>query len=269
MNRKNAFLQRRLGMEALGQNAPSFSVALGRAATPHDDYIIRLPFKRSAPVILIAFVFLAAFSVPLFTMGGFFAGEGDDSLFSLVFTLFSLFWMLGWSSGVLLLLLLFLCLVMGRETLHASRNGLTIRFGIPGIALAASYSPDLIRDFRYIENDIADSRKWRGQHIAFDYGGVDIGAGSKLDSLEAREIISRLSACFPLHDAAPVTAEPSAAEDLHVAGEKPADRVSLEASSRSAHVPVRWYSLTGIVLIAANLIPLAGVLLACCWQGGI
>ncbi len=251
MNRRDAFLHRKLGMEALGDDAPAFTMAVGRVAEARDDYVVRLPVKRSVPAILIAFVFLAVFSVPLFTVDDFFAGSGDGSLFSLVFTLF---WMLGWSSGALLLLLLFLCLVMGRETLHASRDSLTIGIGIPGIALAARYSPQLIGNIRYIEGDIIESRRWRGPHIAFDYGGMDIGVGSNLDGTEAQEIISRLTAYLPLYDAAPVAIAQAAIENREIVIEKTEGQDFSDASSRPP-APVRWYSMTSIVLICANLIP--------------
>jgi len=263
MSNRLHFLHRKLGLDKLGRYAPAFSLALERGALAEDDFYQSLPFRRSPIAILIAAAFFALFTVPLFTVGGFLEGSGDDSLFSLVFMLFSLFWLLGWCSGLMVLLSLLLCLCAGRETVHVSNNKLTLRIGIPGIAFGASYSGELIRNFRYRDSDIPAARQWRGAHIEFDYGGIEIGLGSALSSVAAQELIAWLQAAFPQHAEAPreiEQAEPAPAE-IEVAA-KPQ-----QVESAPVAQPLRWYSVSSVALILANLIPLAGVLLAA-WNIG-
>lgn len=258
---KNGFqmLRRKLGLEKLGRFAPEFSLAFEWGARPEDEFFASLPFRRSIVVMVIAAAFLAAFSVPLFTIGGFLEGSGDDSLFSLVFLLFSLFWLLGWCAGLLILLLFFLCVCVGRETIHVSDNAIILRIGIPGIAFGARYHGELIRNFRYIDTEIEAAKKWRGAHIAFDYGGIEIGLGSALSLEAAQAHIARLQALFPLQGSA----------DIDLEAQRPAEpieEVAAPAPQGKAPVvptqPLRWYSLSSMALILANLIPLAGVLLA-------
>ena len=254
-------MQRRLGMTALGDDAPEFTVMFGAGSVANADYVHRSPFRRSVVVIAIAAAFLLAFTMPLFTLGGFF-DEGDGSLFSLVFTLFTLFWMLGWSTGVALLLLVFLCLTCGRETLSLANDRLIISLGIPGIALAATYKTAPIREFRYCEDNIPKSRNWRGRHIVFDYGSMEIGFGSDIDREQARSLIGRLRECFPGEGSPPLEIglpTQDIVEAAAAATDGPKQNVQATQQERGQ---LHWYSVSGLALIAANLIPLAGVLIA-------
>ncbi|MDP6414295.1 MAG: hypothetical protein QGG54_04590 [Gammaproteobacteria bacterium] len=103
-SRKNSRLRaRHKALQSLGSIVPNFSVALDIGSISRHDFYLKLPFRRSAIGILISGGFLAAFSIPLFTVGSSTFGESDGGLFSLVSTLFSLFWMLGlvgWGWGV-------------------------------------------------------------------------------------------------------------------------------------------------------------------------
>lgn len=262
MKTKLPFLQRKLRMHTLGRFAPGYSAVFGFAADSSDDYSLSLPFKRSLAAILISAVFLAVFSYPLFAMGGMFSGSSDDSLFSLISVLFSLFWMLGWSTGVLVLLLAFLCLSFGMESLHVAGNKLKLRIGIPGIALNATYDDELIRNFHFKGADIADGKKWRGEHIAFDYGGAKISFGSNINASEATRYISRLNALFPMHGAAPVELDASGTDLNEVENKKESESEQPSIAPVGNAMPVRWNSLSSITLILANLIPLFGVWLA-------
>lgn len=262
MKTKLPFLQRKLRAHALGRYAPEYSALFGSSKEFEDAYYLSLPLKRSLPAILISGAFLAAFSIPLFAMADMFSGIGDDSLSSLVSILFTLFWMLGWSSGVIVLLLVFLGLSLGKESLHVAENKLMVRIGIPGLGLSATYDAALIRNFRYQDNDIGDGKSWRGDHIAFDYADSSIAFGSNIDVLEAPKIISRLNALFPLHDAPPADLAASDPEPRKVTEEIASRLNKASTASVEQRKPVRWNSLSGITLILANLIPLLGVWLA-------
>lgn len=257
MKKQRPFLQRRFPKHAFGRFAPKFSVVFGFGSDAADDYYLSLPFGRSLPAILISGAFLAVFSFPLFAMGEMLGIGGDDSLSSLVANLFTLFWMLGWLSGVAVLLLVFLCLSFGKESLHVANNKLSISIGIPGFALSGTYDENLIRKFRYIDSDIAAGKKWRGNHIAFDYGDSNIAFGSNISAQDAPGIIARLKVLFPMFDAAPAEVTASIAEVSDIA-EEPSEPEKPITNSK----PVRWNSLSSLTLILANLIPLLGVLIA-------
>lgn len=248
-------------MRALGRFAPEFSAVFGFGADAADDYYLSLPLRRSLPLILVSAAFLVVFSFPLFAMGGIFSGSSDDSLSSLVSILFTLFWMLGWSSGVIVLLLVFLCLSFGKESLHVAQGKLMISIGIPGIALCGTYSEELIRKFRYQDSDIVTGKKWRGTHISFDYGDSSVAFGSNIDALQAPRIISRLSDLFPMFDAAPAVLSASVVQPSEVVGKASEPDQSIAVPIENTK-PVRWNSLSGIMLILANLIPLLGVWIA-------
>ena len=78
----------RTRLKKLGPMAPRFSFGLRLKSGQAGINFFNLPFRRSPLFILVSFGFLAAFSIPYFTMGDFLAGPEDDSLFNLVFLLF-------------------------------------------------------------------------------------------------------------------------------------------------------------------------------------
>ncbi len=248
-------------MRSWGKLAPEFSFALDGGKQSTDDFYRSLPFNRSLILILISAVFLFVFSLPLLSMGVMSAGGDDDSLFSLIFMVFSLLWMLGWSCGVALLLIVFLGLILGRETVRVTENKLVLRIGIPGLGFGVSYANELIRNFRYQDGEVSNENKWRGQHLMFDYGDETIRFGSSIGKQEAEKIIAQLQALFPRHAAAPVdlssmTAAATAAELEKVDAMEVEQRSAVEIGE-----PASLVSVSSIALIIANLIPLFGVIL--------
>jgi Family of unknown function (DUF6498) len=266
MKAKIPFLQNKIHGHALGRSVPEYALTAGFGGGSDEEYSVSFPFKRSARAILISGAFLVVFCIPLFSMADMFT-VADDSLFSLISLLFSLFWVLGWSIGIAVLLLTFLSLSFGKESLHVTQDKLTIRFGISGIGLSATYDAALIRNFRYQDRDLAQGKKWRGNHMTFDYGDMSIGFGSNIDAIEASRVISRLNRLFPHHDAAPVNIalgspdtkgrDESSVEES-VAAAMLSNTSSSSSLSRSPSA-VRWNSSSVIALILANLLPLFGV----------
>ena len=259
MEKKLPFIQRRLRKHAIGRFVPEISAVFGFGAGTLDDYYLSLPFRRSLPVILICAAFLVVFSFPLFAMSGMFEGSSDDSLSSLVSILFSLSWMLAWSTGIAVLLLIFLCLTIGKESLHVVDNKLLLKIGIPGIALCGTYDAELIRNFRYQDRDIADGKKWRGTHLAFNYGDSNVGFGSNIDIHEATKIVSHLQALFSQHDAAPLESSAYLAIVNEAVKGKATEAELPSTTLLEETKPIRWNSPSSIILILANLIPLIGV----------
>ena len=188
----NRFAAKRKRMQALGQLAPRFGIAIGPQFPMGSDYSVVLPFRRSPVVILISGVFLAIFALPLLSVVGGVTGQLEDNLFSLVAFLFGLFWALGWSVGVFILAAVFLAVTFERETLAVKDSELILRIGFPMFGFGARYSPALIRNFRRQQPDEVTGTGWRGEHLAFDYAGDTIGFGSAIGGTQAQQMLDRL-----------------------------------------------------------------------------
>ena len=188
----------RTRLKKLGPMAPRFSFGLRLDSGQTGNNFFSLPFRRSPLLILVSFGFLAAFSIPYFTMGDFLAGPEDDSLFSLVFLLFSLFWLLGWSVGVFVLLAVFLLISFGKEVLQVRPGWITIRIEVLRLGLGMGFRAEGIENLR-LEPAVADKDgedsglAWRGDHMAFDYGGETFRFGSAVDQALAAQVSDRIS----------------------------------------------------------------------------
>lgn len=249
------FAERRRKYRALGELAPKFGLTLGPRFTAQADFSAIFPFKRSKIAIVVSGLFLIVFSFPLVGVVGQLIAESDDSLFSLVSFLFLLFWGLGWSVGVAVLALVFLVLCFGRETLEVRDSSLILRIGIPGAGFGATYPGSLIRNFRREQPDEDAGSGWRGEHLAFDLAGDTVGFGSDIDAQRASRILAELVRLFPEQGQAAPEIPPAPVVE---------EQAAVAAQSSTAPgpelTPVRWHSLSSLALIAANMIPLLGVL---------
>ena len=251
------FAQRKR-LRHLGEHAPKFSMGFDLGFIGENDYYLSLPFKRSLVAILLSGAFFAVFTIPLFSVGSVAFGEADESLFALIAVFFSLFWMLGWSVGVAILGLIFLAVTFGRESVRIRNNQLILRIGLPGIGIGFRFHGDVVRYFRRNKPDVIIGTSWRGDHLCFDYAGESINFGSAISAEKAEEILSVLKLAFPRHADKPmkfstrkITEEESDKEELPNNG----------SESFSGIESTHWSSLSSLALIAANLIPLIGVLL--------
>lgn len=256
--RSERFRRRRELHRKLGDLAPKFSLAIEFGKTTEDRFYRAFPFKRNFATILIAGGMLAVFLVPLFNMLQSLP-ESDGDLFSLVFIAFTLFWMLGWSVGVLAIAALFLGFAFGRETLHVQNDRLVLRIGIPGFGAGMDFSAALIRNFRVAAPDEEAGSGWRGEHLVFDYGGEDVAFGCNIAGAEAEELIDTLQTLFPEHDQAvadipPLTDIPAVEPATARLAPDVAERAQSDVATLS------WRSPSALALIAANLIPVVGVL---------
>lgn len=256
---------RRKELARLGPMAPQFSFGFNKKRSS-SDYFRTLPFRRVWIAIAIAGGFLLAFSLPLVSVGSDFFDVRDGSLFDLVFFLFTAFWMLGWSVGVAVLALVFLALLTGRETVAVANNKLTLRIGLPGIGLGATYDGSLIRHFRSANRETDSGNSWRGEHLVFDYAGEPVHFGSGIAGESARVILQELAALFPRHQSPlpelpALTTETEAEASQSVPDQAARISRATTATLQTTDTAVSLTSVSTLALIAANLIPLAGVLL--------
>lgn len=256
--------RRRKQFAKLGDMAPRLALAFDFGRSASDEYYQVFPFRRSLPFILISGAMFVCFSIPLFTIAQSISAN-DGELFSLVAVAFSLFWMLGWSVGVAVLGFVFLLLSTGRETLRVRDSKLILRLGIPGIALGVTYNGSLLRQFRLAAADEEVGASWRGAHLAFDCAGTTVRFGSAVSAEQGRAVIMRLQKLFPTHADAPPDFPDVTNEGVAIATSiiSPA-RIAAATIQKPKH---NIGSLSSLALIAANLVPLFGVLLLD-WQVG-
>jgi hypothetical protein len=211
-------------------------------ATPLD-----LPERRMWPIGILFLVMFAIFAgvagVSVFKMKA--VGEIRD-VFSLAFVMFEALWLLGWMVGVVILGLLAVLFLFygesarlhGRKLVHVARLG--------PLKILSEYALGRVRNVRVVE------AKAEGRcRVRFDYGGREARLGDAMDEANARRIADTLGAAVK---AAPMLPDlPPAAEA------PPVERASAPAAPGLP--PPALTSPSSLALIAANAVPLAGVLL--------
>jgi hypothetical protein len=225
------------------------------------------PFRRSWVAIAIILVLDAVFLIPAVTTfreAVELWGRPND-LFSVVAALFITFWLIGWSTAPLLLTSIAAVAAFGREVVVARPGVVEVFLGLPFTGVVLQYDPRAMRNLR-IEHPAAKSGKaWRGSHLAFDYGAnsAEFGSGlSDLDLEPLREQLERATGTtIRSGEARPAELQGQWSTALplgqsgSVAGAH--DRAGVHAANTGPQ-PVALGSPSTLVLIAANLLPVAG-----------
>lgn len=238
--------------------------------SPGNGKVLLLPFRRSWPIIIVSGVFLSVFCIPYVVMGQQLQFGGIDDLSSLVSLLFTLFWLGGWSIGVVLLALVFLLTLLGRESLQIQPGSVTLRLELGVIGFGARYQAAAITNLQQEPAQTGSGHAWRGEHLAFDWNGKTIRFGSAINPVRAQQILSdiqtlgidpapQMNLNQTREETRPATPDTTTQLKSQVPEATTALSTSLEAPGIS--------SLSTLALIAANLIPLGGVLLLD-WQIG-
>jgi hypothetical protein len=209
---------------------------------------IELPKRRMWPVGILFGVIFAIFATVEGVMIAKASLHSARDVFDLMMFLFDVFWIVGWSVGVLILgalTVLFLLYgesarLQGRHLVHVPRLG--------PLKIVCRYELERIHDLR------AEDAKVHGTaRVRFTYEGVGKGTtlGDRMPREEAEALVARLcdagASTEPLKDTAPVT----------VPG-KPLEAPPMLSLPVPRHEGVR---ASTVALIVANLLPLAGVLL--------
>ncbi len=211
-----------------------------------------LPLPRSPMASLVTGAMFIGFCVPLFTVSDSISGE-MDSLFDLVFTLFNLFWLLGWSVGVLFLGATTAAMLFARETLYLSAGIVTLQREMFGAGFRTEYAGADISNIRLDEHIEGAKEGWRGQHIVFDHPDGSAHIGSKIEAAEGEELIRLIQSYSEQPPRRAIEQdEPAPAPE------------SLPREPAQAE-PAGYLSV--VFLIGANLVPFAGVLFFG-WQVG-
>ncbi len=171
----------------------------------------------------------------------------------LTFTLFQVFWLMGWSVGVVILggltLLLFLA---GNETGRIYGSRLILQSQLGFLWFISEYDIANIRNLSY-----------KNGEICFDYGNgrEDIG-GKELSSYESEQIIAKIKQAAGA-DLQRLEAPEEPSLPKHKPEQSPAPVIP------SSHSPIGWTSPSAISLVIANLLPLGGVIFLNCNLGEI
>ncbi len=262
-NPASRLISRALRFGIHGPMAPRLRLGYRSVSGQPESGFFRLPFRRSLPAILVSGGLLAVFCIPFFTVSGLGSGSGGPGLFDLLFRLFSLFWLLGWSVGVVILLAVFLVLALGAETLQLRPGCLQLRLEVLRVGVGVDFQAGLISNLRWQpstrEDGITDRRnRWRGDHLAFEYGGETVRMGSSVTAPLAARIIDCVNDKFVSQSRGIDGAEP---------GRHSPDPAALETAATAVEKPPQTHNridsgpASTVVLVIANLIPLAGVLL--------
>ncbi|MEE4218578.1 MAG: DUF6498-containing protein [Xanthomonadales bacterium] len=236
---------------------PGFSFGFER---PLEGEVFRREyrFRRSWVAIIVLLVMDLVFLVPaVTTFQQISGGLGDfNSLFDLVGVLFLSAWLLGWSMAPLLMTSILVVMIFGREVVRVGPDLLRITIGLPFIGLAGNYEIRGIRNLR-IEQAIAKSGKsWRGRYFEFDFGANSVAFGSDVHDEDRLEIEHALESA----SGKPLREGEARPDEIMKKWEK-APEEPMEAYISGATVeepPAGWLSASTLVLILANLVPIAG-----------
>jgi len=114
-------------MKKSGAYRPGFK--FGFRSPPASNTVLVLPFNKSWPAIVFVTALLALFSMPLFLMD-FGSGEIDD-LFDLTASLFSIFWVVGWSAGIGVMALTLMAMIFAQKVLIVEPATIRLRIEQP------------------------------------------------------------------------------------------------------------------------------------------
>jgi hypothetical protein len=196
---------------------------------------IELPRRGGgAAGLIVAGMFVVFAAVWVIAIRGLDA-SGMRSVGDLAGLLFRLFWILGWSIGVAVLGVLTVLFLFYRESLYLAGGRLLSVPRIGPLRMVAEYDLAGVRNVRMEpEKD--------GVRVRFDYGEGSRSLGGVMPPAQAERIVAAIRAAAP-------------AMSRTIGAPEPARKVEAEP----LEPPPRGSALA---LVVANLVPLAGVLLA-------
>ncbi|HEY3042582.1 MAG TPA: DUF6498-containing protein [Vicinamibacterales bacterium] len=219
---------------------------------------LELPERRLWPVGLILGAMFAIFAGIAWMMVGRILGSSVRDVFDLMFVLFEGFWLLGWSVAVVILGALTVLLFFYSESARLQDGRLVHVPRLGPLNIIVEYDLARVRNVR-LENAGGDNVR-----IRFDYDGGTNGLGDVMPrpdaELAVRTIRSAVAAlrlpsgqaAGPAIDVMDVVDAPTPAAAQKVPHPPPLQEPDVASPSIT--------SRSGLALIAANLVPLAGVL---------
>jgi len=184
-------------------------------------------------------------------------GQEIESVFDLTFFLFQGFWVLGWSVGVFLLGAITILFVLHGES-ALMRDGRLIKMPRLGpLVMISEYDLAKVRNLRL---ERAGGTSGNSVRIRFDYGNGTTGLGDAMPRPDAEQLIMTIrQAASRVHRFGGEKSEtPTIPQSIRASSPPP---VRVTASPSRQEPPPSLGSPSSIALIAANLLPIAGVLI--------
>jgi hypothetical protein len=178
----------------------------------------------------------------------------SNTVSGLIFVLFEGFWVLGWSVGVLFLLLLTVLLLTYQESAHLTDTRLVYVPRLGPIRIVLEYDLGRIR-YPRLENAAGDQAA-----IRFKYENGDVALGNPMPRPQAESYVRTIRAAIEAHGAAGAAVATEVSDGG--GGDEAVTPVMVAArppAKRDADRPET--ATSALALLAANLIPLVGVLL--------
>jgi hypothetical protein len=218
-------------------------------------------------------VFFALFAAVAWSQIARMSSHRVRGVFDLMFALFDAFWLLGWSVGVFVLGALAVLFLFYRESARLTNGRLVHVPRLGPLKIVCQYDLARITNIR-----LEPAKNGQKVRIRFDYDGGSSGIGDAMPEPEARAIVERIrrAAHHPSFDS-PVERGPqidsglgavSPSADPNTTRPPSGLPTGMDGLTRSGayrsgerHNPgdIRT-SASGVVLIAANALPLIGVL---------
>jgi hypothetical protein len=182
------------------------------------------------------------------------SGHRVEDVASLMMMMFEVFWVIGWSVGVVLLGMLALLFFFYRESARIKDGRLVHVPRLGPFKLVCEYELAKVRNLRLDESRDGTAR------VRFDYANGSAGIGDAMAPADAQALMEKIRGAMPMP--ASLGVDPPRAGAGSEAGyleRKAALGPSADAGARTHPVPPLSSPAT-LALIAANLFPLLGVL---------
>lgn len=199
------------------------------------------------PAGLIAGAMFALFAGILWVQIAKLHPQGLRSVFDLSFMLFEVFWIVGWSVGVVFLGAVTVLLLCYGESARLANGRLVLVPQLGPLKFIGEYDLARMRNLRLEHSGSAETVR-----IRFDYGNGSCGLGDSMPRADAEQLISTIRGAAPASIMLPAEAAPVATA---------APPRSAAPANLPAPKPLALTSPSALALIAANLVPFAGVLL--------
>jgi hypothetical protein len=211
-----------------------------------------LPPRRMWPAALICGAFFAVFAYIGWTTMDRIAIDEVHSVFDLTFVLFESFWLLGWSVAVAILGLLTILLVFYRETARLQNGQLVLVPRLGPLRIISAYDLAGVANVR-VENAGGPARNV--VRVRFDYEGAGHILGDVMPRGDAERLVATIQSAGGAAAAPPTPVLSRLLQPDPIQFDRPGHTAAKRSSST---LPLS--SPSALALIAANLVPLVGVL---------
>jgi hypothetical protein len=149
-----------------------------------------------------------------------------------------------------------LVMLFGREVLKVGPGRAELYIGLPFVGVFAQYDVSRMRNLRVEQPAKKSGKSWRGSHLVFDYGANSIGFGSDLGAVELGEIESSIR----MASGESIRKGEATPEELEREWEPGPQEAPVAALTEPAvaEPPKGWLTPSSLMLILANLVPVAG-----------